>query len=146
MPISVANMQRAGQRPANGTPCPLSVEMLNEYDDFLKTFKKDFFDSFSNNEIDFDHLREGHLLEVCSFLGDLRMSHAHSELNHIANKKEDAFIRVSAVGISRLVQRLLVVERRKTAELQAQLDALLAKNGGGKVVGVIAEDVEMAEA
>ncbi len=162
VPIEAANLQlRAGQAPSNTTakPCPLTLELLNEYDAFCKDFRRDVFDSREGNELDLEHLREGSLLEACSFLGSMR--EAGHELSAV-KAKDDIWMKVPTMATSRLMQRVINVERRKNEELQeelaevkAQLAAALGDSDGGAAAAVVkgaaaagddAQDAVMAEA
>lgn len=135
--IAAANLHiRAGQDLPEGQICPLTVEHLDDYESFCKSFKRDVFDNSEGTELDLDNLQEGSKLESCSFLGAMRAP--GYELN-APNKKEDIAMKVPVMATSRVVQRMLEVERsRADAErcraekLKAQLDALLAVSMEGK--------------
>ncbi len=150
--IEAANLQlRAGHAPSSSDakPCPLTLELLNEYDAFCKDFRRDIFDSSEGNELVLDNLRDGSLLEACSFLGSMKES-GH-EL--AAPGKDDIWMKVPLMATSRLMQRLLNVERHRiedlnqeNEELKAQLAAVKSGSGGGAVKGALAKEVAMAEA
>ena len=145
VPIEAANLQlRAGQTPSHDAkPCPLTLELLNEYDAFCKDFRRDRFDNTEGNELVLEHLRDGSSLEACSFLGSMR------EKGHelAAAEKDDAMMKIPTLATCRLMQRLLDVERRekeelktKIEDLETQLAAALGGNGAAqkaaKVVAV----------
>jgi hypothetical protein len=134
VPVEAANLQlRAGQAPSDtAKPCPLTLDLLNEYDAFCKDFRRDVFDNSDGNELDLEHLREGSLLEACSFLGS--MQEPGHELSTL-NKGGDRWMKVSMMNTSRLMQRIINVERRKMEDLQLEneeLKAQLAALGGGE--------------
>lgn len=125
VPIEAANLQlRAGQTPTNADgaaakPCPLTLELLNEYDAFCKDFRRDVFDNSDGNELDLEHLRDGSLLEACSFLGSMR--EAGHELA-APMKKDDIAMKIPTMATSRLMQRIINVERRKYEELERKFE------------------------
>ncbi|KAL4523180.1 hypothetical protein Ndes2526A_g07882 [Nannochloris sp. 'desiccata'] len=162
VPIEAANLQlRAGQTPTNadGTvkPCPLTLDLLNEYDAFCKDFRRDVFDNSEGNELDLEHLRDGSLLEACSFLGSMRDA-GHELAAPI--KKDDVAMKVPTMATSRLMQRIINVERRKYEELErkfeevkAQLAAALGEGGDSAAMvmvkgagGADAQEAAIAEA
>jgi len=156
VPIEAANLQlRAGQTPTNadGTPakpCPLTLELLDEYDAFCKDFRHDVFDSSDGNELDLEHLRDGSLLEACSFLGSMR--EAGHELA-APMKKNDIPMKVPTMATSRLMQRIINVERLKYEELEskyeevkAQLAAALGEGGDGAAAEVVEKGAAGADA
>ncbi|KAG1680752.1 hypothetical protein FOA52_008085 [Chlamydomonas sp. UWO 241] len=124
---------------ANGPDpaCPVSLEQLHEYEAFQKRFAAEMVDRMHprNGVLDLDDLPPGSALESCFLLGKLQ------EPNQLLSKADpksrafgvpDRMIRVPAVALSFVTQRLLETERAKMAVVQEKLSsakALLQANG-----------------
>ena len=129
VPIAMANSQRRECREAGtdqnsmmkNLDTPLTVSQINEYETFVKTYKRDTLVCADGCELDLDNLPAGNLLETCSFLGLMR-SPGH-ELHKPAGK-DDVFMRVPLMATCRLVQRLLEVERSKSQKYLAMISDL----------------------
>ena len=129
--IAAAPATTATTSTNQGPFCPLKSSHIEEYESFLRTFKRDTFDhtDASEGELVLEKLRSGSTLECCAFLGEMRME--GYELSKL-NKKEDIWMKVPMMAMSRVVQRMVEVERKKVQALKEEVATLKNQN---KVVG-----------
>ncbi|GAB4824089.1 hypothetical protein N2152v2_011135 [Parachlorella kessleri] len=131
-----AKMQRLGQG-SGDMPCPVSLEMLEEWEAFEKGFKRAVHDNSEGGELVLESVADGSPLEACFFLGQLRQP--NYDLSKAA--KGDMMMKVPLLATCRTVQRLLDIERRTAEDWKARAlsaEAMLegvAAAGAGKGAG-----------
>lgn len=122
--VDAATVRSQRTQPVPGCPVPLA--MLEEYDSYVNEYRKQVASCTLDNELDLgayrvlalrdthtlcapaEDLTPGSLLETCSFLGSMR--EPGYPLSRAVPGK-DVMIRVPMMGISRLVQRMVELER-----------------------------------
>lgn len=123
---------------AGDTPCPLSVEMVDEFENFLKTWKREIHDNTDGTELVLDTLQPGTLLEACSFLGDMRS--AGHELERL-EKRNDMWLKVPLMATCRMIQRVVDTLRAEGEQWRTRCLEAEAALKKGAAAG---EEVEMA--
>ncbi|PRW59222.1 High mobility group [Chlorella sorokiniana] len=97
--------------------CPVSLEMLAEYEEFHRTFKTEVHYHSEAGSLELEDLPSNSLLDSCLFLGLMR------EPGYVLEKKgkNDVDIKVPLLATCQLVQRMVVAERQRLAGEMAAL-------------------------
>ncbi|GIL45518.1 hypothetical protein Vafri_2736 [Volvox africanus] len=122
---------------------PVSIEMLDEFEAFERSFWASVQDRSDGGDLDLDDLGENSPLELCYYLGKLREDRMALHSASIARRDKDTMIRVPALRLSMAVQRVLMLERQRVDELAARLseaEAKLAQYEGVEVAGEAVEE------
>jgi len=125
--VALAAAHRSGLAAKEDPSCPLLSEMLDDFEAFNRTFKRDVYNNTEDGELDLDpeRLQAGTKLESCAFLGFLR--EPGHELSSV-DRKADVWMKVPMMATSRLVQRMIDVKLMEAETVwKAQLDALKAE-------------------
>jgi hypothetical protein len=125
---------------AGGAPCPLTVAQVDEYESFVRAFRRDVHAATEGRELVLEALPPGSTLEGCAFLGEMRQGGGEMES---VDKRADPGMTVPVLATSRLLQRVLGVLRGEADALRAQLQAAQAAL---KAAGVALPDDAAVEA
>lgn len=117
---ATAKAQRLGVA-ADAPPCPVSLEMVEEFERFKQGIKAELHDNTdAHGELVLESLAPGSVLESCLFLGQLRAKSYPLD----RPKKGDTQMKVPLVGTCTMVQRMLMVERARCNKLLEANQAL----------------------
>ncbi|GIL94189.1 hypothetical protein Vretimale_463, partial [Volvox reticuliferus] len=109
------------------TALPVSIEMVDEFEAFERSFWASVQDRSDGGDLDLDDLGENSPLELCYYLGKLREDRMALHPASIARRDKDTMIRVPALRLSMAVQRVLMLERQRVDDLAARLSEAEAK-------------------
>ncbi|GLI64151.1 hypothetical protein VaNZ11_007336 [Volvox africanus] len=125
---------------------PVSIEMVDEFEAFERSFWASVQDRSDGGDLDLDDLGENSPLELCYYLGKLREDRMALHSASIGRRDKDTMIRVPALRLSMAVQRVLMLERQRVYDLVARLSEAEAKLAQYEGVEVADEAVEEGQA
>ncbi|EFJ52287.1 hypothetical protein VOLCADRAFT_115930 [Volvox carteri f. nagariensis] len=125
---------------------PVSIEMVDEFEAFERSFWASIQDRSDGGDLDLDDLGENSPLELCYYLGKLRENRMALHPASITRRDKDTMIRVPALRLSMAVQRVLMLERQRADNLAARLaeaETRLAQyEGQGEAEEGVVEEAE----
>ncbi|GLC63206.1 hypothetical protein PLESTF_000011700 [Pleodorina starrii] len=128
-------------------PLPVSIEMVDEFEAFQRSFQASVQDRSDGGDLDLDDLGAHSPLELCYYLGKLREDNMPLNLKSLGRRNKDISIRVPVLGLSMAVQRVMALERQRADDLAARLaeaEARLAQYEGGGAEGEVEAEADAA--
>ncbi|KAK9824651.1 hypothetical protein WJX72_012067 [[Myrmecia] bisecta] len=99
-------------------PFPVSLEMVDEYEAYQASFRQAIHSNTESGELILDDIAAPSPLELCFLLGQLQQpTYQLSPANDSIKRKQDRLIKVPMQGISMVVQRLVMAERKAAQSL-----------------------------